>query len=83
VRVRTVVTFAAGTAAGAGVMYLLDPDAGEGRRRELRRDAVQQAKEGLVAAGKGGAQLATELVRAAAEGYRQARVDAGPDGPAT
>jgi hypothetical protein len=83
VRVRTVVTFAAGAATGAGVMYLLDPEAGVGRRRELRRDAVQQATAGVVAAGKGGAQLATELTRAAAEGYRQARIDADPDGSAT
>lgn len=82
-RVRTVVTFTAGAATGAGVMYLLDPDAGVGRRRELRRDAVQQVKEGVVAAGRGGGRLATELIRTAAEGYRQARADAAPDAPAT
>ena len=82
-RVRTVVTFAAGAATGAGVMYLLDPDAGVGRRRELRRDALRQAKEGVAAAGRGGAQLASEVTRAAAEGYRQARADAAPHAPAT
>lgn len=82
-RVRTVVTLAAGAATGAGVMYLLDPDAGEARRREFRRDALQQAKEGLVAAGKGGAKLASELTHEAVEGYRQAQSDAGPDAPAT
>ncbi|TVP69719.1 MAG: hypothetical protein EA340_06665 [Nitriliruptor sp.] len=82
-RVRTIVTFAAGTAAGAGVMYLLDPDAGEARRREFRRDALHQAKDGVVAAGKGGAQLASELTQAAVEGYRQGRADADPEVPAT
>ncbi len=82
-RVRTVVTLAAGAATGAGVMYLLDPDAGEARRRELRRDALLQAKDGVVAAGKGGAHLASELTQAAVDGYRQARSDAGPEAPAT
>ena len=77
-RVRTVVTFAAGAATGAGVMYVFDPEAGAGRRRELRRDALQQAREGAVAAGKAGRQLATDLGTAAVDGYRQARSDAGP-----
>ena len=77
-RVRTVVTFAAGAVAGAGVMHLLDPDAGEARRRELRKDALQRTKAGAVAAGRGGAQFASELARTAAESYRQARADADP-----
>ncbi len=82
-RVRTVVTLAAGAAAGAGVMYLLDPDAGEARRREFRKDALHQAKDGVLAAGKGGAQLVSEVTQAAVEGYRQARADADPDAPTT
>ncbi len=81
-RVRTAVTFAAGAATGAGVMYLFDPEAGVGRRRELRRDAFQRVREGTVAAGRGGAQLASELGQAAVEGYRQARSDAAPSNPA-
>lgn len=80
-RVRTVVTFAAGAAAGAGAIYLLDPEAGEVRRRELRRDALRQARDAGLAVGRGGATVAAELTRAAVEGYRQARLDAAGDGP--
>jgi hypothetical protein len=83
VRVRTVLTFAAGAAAGAGATYLLDPDAGELRRRELRRDALRQAKDAAVTIGKGGATLTADLGRAAVDGYRQARLDAAGEGPPT
>ena len=74
-RVRTAVTFAAGAAAGAGAMYLLDPLAGEARRREFRRDAFRRAKQGAVVVAKGGADLTKELAQAAAQGYQQARAD--------
>ena len=75
-RVRTMVTFAAGAAAGAGVTYLLDPEVGGLRRRELRRDALRQARDTAVAVGKGGATLTADLTHAAVDGYRQARLDA-------
>jgi hypothetical protein len=81
VRVRTAVTFAIGAATGAGVMYALDPEAGAGRRRELRRDALHQLRDGAVAAGRGGVRLASELTEAAVEGYRQGRPDAGAARP--
>jgi len=76
VRIRTFLTFTCGAATGAGVMYLLDPDNGEQRRRELRRDAFQQAKQGAVTATKAGAELTRDLTTAAVEGYREGRDDA-------
>jgi hypothetical protein len=81
VRVRTVLTFAAGAAAGAGATYLLDPDAGELRRRQLRRDALHQAKDAGITLAKGGATLTADLSRAAVEGYREARLDAADERP--
>ncbi len=82
-RIRTLMTFSLGAATGAGAMYLLDPDSGEERRRELRRDAFQQAKQGAVTATKAGAELTRDLTAAAAEGYREARADAPDDRPST
>ncbi|MFO7779212.1 MAG: hypothetical protein R6V28_12735 [Nitriliruptoraceae bacterium] len=82
-RVRTVLTFAAGAVTGAGAIYLLDPEAGEVRRRELRRDALHQAKDAGVAMGKGGANLAADVARAAIDGYRQTRLDAAGERPST
>ena len=80
-RVRPVLTLAAGAAAGAGATYLLDPEAGELRRRELRRDALRQVKEAAVAIGKGGVTLTADLTHAAVDGYRQARPDAAGQRP--
>ncbi|MFO7960604.1 MAG: hypothetical protein R6U94_06640 [Nitriliruptoraceae bacterium] len=82
-RVRTMLTFAAGAAAGAGATYLLDPEAGQFRRREFRRDALSQAKDTTVAVGKGGATLTADLARSAVDGYRQARLDAAGERPPT
>lgn len=76
-RVRTLLTFAAGAAAGAGATYLLDPEAGALRRREVRRDALRQAREGAAAVGRGGRQLTAEVTQAAVDGYREARQQAG------
>ena len=78
-RVRTVLTFAAGAAAGAGATYLLDPEAGSLRRREVRRDAVRQAREAGVALGRSGAAVAADVTSAAVAGYRQARLDAASE----
>lgn len=74
-RARTVVTFAAGASAGAGAVYLLDPEAGEARRRVVRREALRRAKDGVVVVAKAGAELSRELVRSARQGYQQARTD--------
>lgn len=82
-RVRTVLTFAAGAAAGAGATYLLDPDAGSLRRREVRRDALRQARDGALAVGRAGAAVTADVTQAAVEGYRQARVDAAGERPPT
>lgn len=82
-RIRTLFTFSIGAAAGAGTMYLLDPESGEQRRRELRRDAFEQAKQGAVTATKAGAELTRDLTTAAVDGYQQARSDAGATEPST
>jgi len=75
-RVRTLLTFAAGAAAGAGATYLLDPEAGPQRRREVRRDALRQARDAATAVGRAGASLTADVTRSAIDGYRQARLDA-------
>lgn len=82
-RIRTFLTFSVGAASGAGAMYLLDPDSGEQRRRALRRDALQQAKQGAVTATKAGAELTRDLTAAAVEGYQEARADADDGTPST
>ncbi len=82
-RVRTLLTFAAGAAAGAGATYLLDPETGQLRRRELRRDALSQARDTTLAVGRGGATLSADVARAAIDGYRQARLDAAGERPST
>lgn len=44
-RIRTVIAFVAGAAAGYGAAYLGDPDHGTDRRRDAGRWAAQQALE--------------------------------------
>ena len=82
-RIRTFLTFSVGAACGAGAMYLLDPYSGEQRRRELRRDAYQQAKQGAITATRAGAELTRDLGAAAVEGYQEARADAADGAPST
>lgn len=77
-RVRTLVTLATGVAAGAGAMYLLDPEHGPARRREVRRSALLQAREMATSALREGGRQAREMAAAAAAGYQEARRD--PDG---
>jgi hypothetical protein len=47
VRIRTLLAAAAGATAGAGAMYLLDPEHGRGRRRELARSAATRGRAEL------------------------------------
>lgn len=72
-RVRTLVTLATGAAAGAGAMYLLDPEHGPARRREVRRSALRQAREAAASALQEGRRQAREMAIAAAAGYQEAR----------
>jgi gas vesicle protein len=74
-RLRTYLSMAVGAGIGAGAMYLLDPDSGERRRRELRRDAYKQVKEGAVTATKAGVELSRDLTSAAVDGYREGRAE--------
>jgi hypothetical protein len=82
-RVRTVVALATGAAAGAGAMYLFDPDHGPRRRREARRSALRQARQGAASAVAEGQRRAREMAVAAAAGYREARreVEVGAEQP--
>lgn len=77
-RLRTLATLATGAAAGAGAMYLLDPEHGPARRREVRRSALRQARSGATSALQEGQRQVRELVRAAAEGYRESQVSDVP-----
>jgi hypothetical protein len=75
VRVRSVLSLATGAAVGAGWMYLLDPDHGERRRREARREAARQLREGTVRAALDAKRRAEDVALAAVTGYREARVE--------
>jgi len=77
-RVRTLVTLATGAAAGAGAMYLFDPEHGPARRRAVRRSALRQAREAAISALQEGRRQAREMAIAAAAGYQEAR-DASED----
>lgn len=81
-RIRTLLTLATGAAAGAGAMYLLDPEHGEARRREARRTAVAEARRRGTAAFVEGRQRAEEVATAAWAGYREARATPGDRAPA-
>lgn len=72
-RARTLVTFATGAASGAWAMYLLDPEHGQGRRREVRRNASRRARQGAFELALDARRRAEEVVRAAAEGYERGR----------
>jgi hypothetical protein len=73
VRARTLVTFTMGAATGASAMYVLDPEHGRRRRREVRRSAVHRARQGALEAVADARRRAEEIARAAGEGYEQGR----------
>ena len=79
-RVRTIVAMTAGGALGAGWMYLLDPEHGEQRRREARRQAARQLREGTVRAALDAKRRAEEVALAAVSGFHEARADTGRSG---
>jgi hypothetical protein len=60
-------------------MYLCDPDHGEARRREVRRDAARRARHGAARAATEAKLLARDVTGAAVEGFKEARADDGPD----
>jgi hypothetical protein len=76
-RLRTLMTLATGAAAGAGAMYLLDPEHGPARRREVRRSALRRARRGATSALQEGQRQARAIARSAADGYRQAQAHDG------
>ena len=79
-RIRSVLALTTGAALGAGSMYLLDPDHGEARRRDARRRAARQLREGTVRAALDAKRRAEEVAIAAVAGYQQARADSAPAG---
>jgi hypothetical protein len=80
-RVRSLVSFGAGAAIGAGWMYLRDPEHGDARRRELRREAFRRARAGAVGAAGDLRRRGEEVVYAAVAGFEQGRAerDGGAD----
>ena len=73
VRARTIVAMATGATAGAGAMYLLDPEHGQRRRREARRHAAHRARTRAVDLAADARRRATEVAQAAAAGYERGR----------
>jgi hypothetical protein len=82
-RIRTILSFASGAAAGAGWMYLADPDHGPARRREFRRTALRRARDGAWSVAAEARRRAESYALAAAAGFEQGRVveRSGPDHP--
>lgn len=76
-RIRTLLTLTTGAALGAGAMYLLDPVHGEQRRRDARRYALGQAREGAGRVLHEARTRAEEAAVAAVAGYQQARAEGG------
>lgn len=78
-RIRTLFTFGAGAAVGASAMYLLDPEHGIERRREARRTAASQAREGAVRAVAEAKRRAEEVTVSAVAGFQEARTGGEQD----
>jgi hypothetical protein len=72
-RVRTLMTLVTGAAAGAGAMYLLDPEHGPHRRREARHTALRTARQGATSALLEGRRRLKDVAVAATTGYHEAR----------
>lgn len=79
-RIRTMLAMSTGAALGAGWMYLLDPEHGEQRRREARRGAVRQLRDGAVRTALDARGRVEEVALAAVRGYHEARTDAARPG---
>jgi gas vesicle protein len=77
VRIRTLFTFGAGAAVGASAMYLLDPEHGPERRRDARRTAMAQARDGAARAVVEARRRAEEVAVSAVAGYQEARTSSG------
>ncbi|GGI09072.1 hypothetical protein GCM10011354_32250 [Egicoccus halophilus] len=72
-RVRSMLSFSAGAAMGAGWMYLKDPEHGGDRRRELRRDALRRVRSTALGAAGDLRRRGEELALAAVAGFEQGR----------
>jgi gas vesicle protein len=78
VRIRTLLTLGTGAAIGASAMYLLDPEHGPARRREARRTAAVQARDGALRTVTEARRRAEEAAGAAVAGFQDARAAAEP-----
>lgn len=81
-RIRTLLAFGLGTALGAGVTYLADPEHGGDRRVEARRWAMRQGRQQAVAATGAAVRAARTYVTAAGEGFRESLQEPAPGAPA-
>lgn len=87
-RIRSLLAMTTGAALGAGTMYLLDPEQGETRRREVRRTAWQElarhgtdlARHGTDLAGRS-VDRASTVLEAAVYGYHAERHTPQADAP--
>lgn len=77
-RIRTLLAFGLGTAVGAGVGYLGDPDHGGARRVDARRWALTRGRQqGAVVAGTA-LQATRTWATAAVEGFRESAREEPP-----
>lgn len=72
-RIRTVLSFVAGAAAGFGAAYLGDPDHGSERRRDAGKWAVKQAAEQASRQASKGAASAASWWASARSGWDESR----------
>jgi gas vesicle protein len=72
-RVRSLLAMTTGAALGAGAMYLLDPETGETRRRDARRNALREVGRQGAGLASRGVQRAGTVVEAAVYGYNAER----------
>lgn len=72
-RIRTIVTFVTGAAAGFGAAYLGDPDHGRERRGDAGRWAAKQAAEQAKRQSRAAFESSAGWVASARDGFEESR----------
>lgn len=80
-RIRTLFAFTTGVVTGAAAVYLLDPEHGQVRRREVGAWAATQARDQAREVGARVIDVTRDAAVAAADGFRETRQSAVPATP--